>query len=384
MRFLLFTLIILHVLLLIKLNFFTSLISGETVLLDFDTYYKLTTASLSGTNPYSVYDIMQTPAPPLIFLYFSPFTLVPLSIARTLTTVINLFSGYLASYLLARNFYPKKKMVAFLAIATILFSSFPARLSLQQGQPILFLTLFLVLAATQKNRLIKGLALAGGIVMRVFFALVALSYLKNDRKTFTLIAGGVVGAFVITLLFMHPAWYSDYLFGKFTEVTFSSEGITGLDYYSQSLRSTLNRLLLGQLYLPFFFLAAAVAARVVFLTGSLELAILLSIILSPVSWQHYFVMLSPVFVKLFATMPKSFVNGLLFTSALAFSWIELPWLHNAQPHLFNALLASHYFLSGLLLLLLLALNRKALTKLKKDRGKKTTNAIGTSKNKSLG
>jgi hypothetical protein len=102
----------------------------------------------------------------------------------------------------------------------------------------------------------------------------------------------------------------------------------------------------------FFPILIAVSLLLV-IVGSFELSVIATILLSPVSWQHYFTILFPIFVFVFFTMKKNIKNLLVFTFAFILWFIEFPWIHYTTPNLLTGLLASHYFISGLLLSFLL-------------------------------
>ena len=142
--------ILLNILILIKLNFFVPLLLGQTPMLDFDNYYRLTKDLLQGMNPYSV-NYMITWGPPLIFIYYLPFQLFNLENARTLTTLFSLISGILTCSLLAKNLFSKDRLMSFLILTVILLSSFPARFSLEMGQPNLIIMFIVTCITLSKN-----------------------------------------------------------------------------------------------------------------------------------------------------------------------------------------------------------------------------------------
>src|SRR4030042_2805245 len=131
--FLLLFLLILNFLLFLKLEFYISRLTGDTTLLDFDAYFRLIENIKKGINPYTI-TYMQTLGPPAVFLYFLPFSVFPINIARGLFTFINISCGFLSCFLLASHFLPKGKIYVLLLLNLLLFSAFPLRFFIESGQ----------------------------------------------------------------------------------------------------------------------------------------------------------------------------------------------------------------------------------------------------------
>jgi hypothetical protein len=172
----------------------------------------------------------------------------------------------------------------------------------------------------------------------------------------------VIILFILLLLpIIKPSFYSYYLFQKTKTILPVFGKNLSLDYYNQSVPSTLSRLGIirnqGGLYLLIFLTLVYLTFR----SSNLLLGLLSSIILSPVAWQHYFAVLFPIFVAVFVNLKKKPVNILLFSVAIFFWWIEFPWLHLSSSNFINGILASHYFISALILIFLILSNSKKLT-----------------------
>src|SRR3989344_3201958 len=84
---------------LFKIDFGGLLVSSKS-LLDFDSYYVLSKDILTGANPYTVSDQMQTLGPPLVILPYLPFSNLPINAGRVLFTAANVLAVFVTCYLL--------------------------------------------------------------------------------------------------------------------------------------------------------------------------------------------------------------------------------------------------------------------------------------------
>ena len=335
----------------LKLNFFIPQLTGNSILVDFDAYYKLLGDIKEEVNPYTV-GYMQTLGPPLVFTYFLPFSFFGLQTARSLFTFINISSGFAVCFLLAKKYSPRKTGLLFLALNSALFSSFPARFSIELGQSNLIATLLATIALTQMGAHKKGVSLAALTIVKTFFAFSLLAFLKKNRKTLLVALFYLTLFFFVGSIFFKLSWYSFYVREKLPNLFLPNTKaitLTSSDYYNQTLITALSRIGLIQFAQPAYFISAVGGAVLVIFTGSLSFSLILSIILSVISWQHYFVVLFPIFVKTFSEMKKSKTNTIIFALAALFWWIEFPWLHNAKLTLLTGLLSSHYLISAFLL-----------------------------------
>jgi Glycosyltransferase family 87 len=343
-------LFLLNALILFKVLSVTSFFSPSRYQPDFDAYYHLVSDIRRGLNPYSV-AYMQTLGPPLVFLYFFPFSLFSLHTAQSLNLLINLLSGYFACAVLALHLPFKNKFYVFLVLAPVLYSVFTSRYSLQIGQPHLLITLLISLVITTPRW--RHLFLSALFSLKTFFILPLVSNFLSRKSYFpmflTLLFILLVGSLVV-----RPSSYLSYINRlpdlKFTRIT---EPLTDTEYYSQSLRSTFKRLGVSSAY-AYLYPALIMLAFVLSLkTRSLELAILFSLMLSPILWQHYFIALFPIYV-FYLSRPKNPISNILYLISLIlwFPDLRLQW---APVTITNRLLASHYFF-GLVLLTLAVFN----------------------------
>lgn len=347
-------LVIVNILVFFKVLSVTSFFSSSRYQPDFDNYYRTVTDIRHGINPYSV-SYMQNLGPPLVFLYFFPFSLFSLHTAQTLNLLINFVSGYLACFILAIKLFPKHKQILTLTLTLTLYLSFLSRYSLQIGQPMLLITLLVALIIT--NRKFRRIFLTALFTIKAFFILPLIITSPSLRlregwgellKNFS----GIILILLFSILIVRPSWYLTYLNRipslKFTQIT---EPLTDNEYYNQSLRSTMKRLNLSPLF-PYVYLALILFSVILILTThNPELAILLSFVISPVLWQHYFIALFPIFVKTLSNWKKLSFLTLTFTLTGLILWFPDLRLHEAPVTILNRLLASHFFFSLVLLTL---------------------------------
>lgn len=350
-------LVFLNLFILLKPNLYLSRLSGSTPLLDFDAYATLVESVKEGLNPYTSKG-MTTLGPPPVLLYFYPFSFVKTEVGRSLATLLNIVSGFWLCFLLAKNYYPKRKVFSFLILLALLFSSFPVRFSIGMGQPGLFMALLITYIVINKKNNINSLFLAILSVIKSFFVVSLLAFLKNNRKVVLITLVFLFAILLISFSFLKPEWYLYYITNNLTRLFSTHTTFSWPNYYNQSLGNTMYRLSLGNLYRFLFLPLSLLSGVVVFLTSNFALSIVVAILLSPVSWQHYYVILFPIFVMLFATLKKSPKSFLLILISFFLWWIEFPWIHRANFNLLNSLLASHYFFSGLILLFLLVGKKK--------------------------
>lgn len=314
---------------------------------DFDAYYQLVSDIRLGTNPYTVTH-MQTLGPPLVFLYFYPFSLFPLHQAQFLNMFINLVAGYLCCAALAVSYFKNNKLTLFLVLSIIYYTSFLSRYSLQIGQPNLLISLLIALVISTSRS--GSYFLSALLALKTFFVLPILALVRTPSK-FIRTCFFFLATLLLSMAVIRPQWYADYSFRRAPELNFfhSENYSDSLHYENQSFPAVLSRLGLAQ-NLPIIyplFLAAAII--IVTLTGSLELGIIFSFLISPVLWQHYLIALFPVFIKTFARTKSSL--ELLFLALSLFLWFPDLRLWTEPVNLGYGILASHFYLSLILLAL---------------------------------
>ena len=332
---------------LFKIDFGGLLVSSKS-LLDFDSYYVLSKDILTGANPYTVSDQMQTLGPPLVILPYLPFSNLPINAGRVLFTAANVLAVFVTCYLLSNNCFAKRKLEAFVILTAILLTSFSARFTLELGQTGIFVALIITLVLFEKRVKVKSILLALLISFKTFFLLSLLAVIRNKEVFFwSIFFLIIVGS--LSLFFIDLNWYKYYLTEKFGALVFNNQSISGLDYYNQSFRSTLARIGIGKYYWEILISFALYFAYYSFKSGNILASLVFPIIVSPVSWQHYYVILFPVFVITYKNMEKGPVNLSILGLSLFLWWLEIPVLHNKAEGLMYGILASHYFISGILL-----------------------------------
>lgn len=339
---------ILHIALLVKLKFFMPQLFGATAMIDFDSYFNIVKSMAGGGDPYAVSG-MVTLGPPLVLLFFVPFGLLDISSARQAITILNIICGYLSCYFLAKKFFPKTKVSSFFLLASLLFSAFPTRFSISSGQPIMVITFLVTTAFCSPSALVRGLVVALSSSIKTYFLFWMLSFLKKQRKVFLIAVIFFILILGLSFIFIKPIWYENYFTERFTKTVTFNEPAATLDYYNQSIRSTLIRLNLGGYYFIIYMAAFSVCGGILITTGRDELGVIFSVLLSPFSWQHYFAVFFPVFIFVFAGGFKNRFWAFVFCLSLFFWWVEFPWLHKAEASFLAGILASHYFLSGVIL-----------------------------------
>ena len=332
-------------------------IRGISTLLDFNAYFKLIGDLKEKINPYTV-TYMQTLGPPTVFFYFLPFSIFPIKAAQGIFTLINISCGISACYLLASRFYPKFKIAAFLLLNLIFFSSFPVRFSIEIGQPNLVICYLISLLICIPKIKFPSIILALLISIKTNYFLVLISFLKKNLKLVIKTLLVIISFAVLLFPIIKPSFYSYYLFQKTKNVLPAFGKNVSIDYYNQSIPSSLTRLGVIQNQKELYLLITIVLIYLTFRSSNLLVGILSSILLSPVAWQHYFAVLLPVFVVVFVNLKKKPINLLFFFIAIIFWWIEFPWLHLSPLNFINGVLASHYFISTLILIFLILLGSK--------------------------
>lgn len=347
-----------NLVILVKLDLFIPQLQGGTVLFDFDAYYRLSNAIRGGVNPYKT-DLMQTLGPPAVIAYYYPFSFLSIIKARALFSLINLAAGYLACYLLAKKF-TKNVSVNFLLFSAVLFSSFPSRLSFELGQPnhiVVFLISSTILVGSPY---LKATQVAIASIIKSFLGLTIFSFAKKQGKVFVLILSILVILILLSFLFIKLDWYLFYFREKIESLLFSNLEIIGLDYYNQSIRSTLHRVFLGNFYLAVYLPILVLSFITIIVTGNFMLSVVLSVLVSPVAWQHYFVLFFPVIIYSFFKFARDKRSTFLLLLSSFFWWIEFPVLHQSEHTLVSGIISSHFFISGVLLLIVIYLNKSSI------------------------
>src|SRR4030042_4274717 len=377
--YLLLFLLIFNFLLFLKLKFYFSRLTGNITLLDFDAYFRLIEEIKKGINPYTIAH-MQTLGPPAVFLYFLPFSVFPINIARGLFTFINISCGFLSCFLLASHFLPKGKFSIFLILNLILFSAFPVRFSIESGQPILVICFLVTLLVCKPKTKYSNILLSLVIIIKTNYLIALTALIRKNLKL-------VIKTILTTLLILifsfpvvKPSFYSFFISHKTQNILPAPGRNISLDYYNQSIPSTLTRLGVIKYQKEIYIFIILALVYLMIKTSNLSLGILFSIILSPMSWQHYYAAIFPIFVLTFFKLKKtsSFLKIMFLLSGFLW-WIDFPLLHQAEKNFVNGLLASHYFISAILLIVIVTYVKKgsnvtkssAVQKIMEKEGKKS-------------
>jgi len=345
---LLWLLLLLHFLVLAKVEIWRYL-GGSVQLWDFDVYYNTARDVLSGANPYRL-SYMQTLGPPLVILPFVPFLLLPLQFARSLVILISLFSVYATGWVLAGTIAPKRRMLGTLFVSFLLLLSFPVRFNFDVGQLNLVVMLLAAVVLTTTNQRVQGVAAGIMAVIKTNYVLLLLGLLKHSRSAVIMAVITLCFSAFLSLILFRPTAYQTFLSERAQGTILSSSPTVDVDYYNQSLRATMARFHIEQWY-PTVFIVFAVAGLVYVLkTGDVYSGLLLSLLLSPVVWQHYIPVMYPAIILRGHQMIKARRVPWSFGFSTLLLVAHLPWLHGMRAVFPYNILASHYFI-GLVILL---------------------------------
>lgn len=311
--------------------------------LDFDNYLHLWRDVFAGLNPYRV-SHMITLGPPLVLLPYLPFLFLPLTWSQFIFFVLNVYCGFALCQKITQG-YGKGDPNVWLFLSLLLFASFPVRFSLLMGQPSLIIAYLVVQLLTHSQRQISLISL---VVFKTFFGGMLLVFIRRKGLLLRSLFGLTALVFAFSPL-LKLEWYSYYLRDTFSVTVTQAPGEMGSDYYNQSLKSTLHRLGGDNFYLPLTLLGLIVLGWGIVRSGSIKLAALTSILLSPVIWQHYMVFIYPLIALMFFET-KSWSKRVLLLMIFLMTSVSLPALHSAELSFVTALLASHMFF-GLVILL---------------------------------
>jgi hypothetical protein len=312
-------------------------------MLDFDAYYRLISDIKKGINPYSV-DYMRTLGPPLVFVYYFPFSFLNLEISRSVFNIINISSLFISIHMLISKYVKKHYLTGFLAVTTIILSSFPIRFAIYQGQPIMVIALIITLLLLSNDEKEKGLLLSLITLIKTNYVLSSISFIKKMKRAFLVNVLLLSLFIVVSFAFIDIRYYLQYSQKIILDLTTSFSNVS---YYDQSLKATMVRFGTYNKYL--YFLIIGYIVYYLFKSAKFINGIIVSVILSPVAWQHYFAAFFPIFIYLFVKLKKRYI--LLFSVAFILWWIEIPYFHQPSNSLIFNLFESHYFFSGILLLI---------------------------------
>lgn len=330
------------------------LIFGNTPLFDFDIYYQTAKDVIAGKHPFSL-PYMQTGGPPSVIIPYIPFTIFTLKWARILIELLSLLSMIIAARMIVKTFLKSHTLASTVILSTFWLIAFPTRFNLEQGQPNLIIMALIALLITTKKDSITTFSSSVLALIKTNYLVIFMS-LKGTKVLLTSIMYFMI-LIIIGFWVIKPNYYMDFVNQRLYSAVNSSAHITDVDYYNQSLKSTLARFQLSEMYTAVFWFFVLLSVIYLLITKDRLSGIVLSLLLSPILWQHYVVAVYPVIAYFLLSKQRKPSVTILVSAAMILLSIEFPWLHH-QPLIFrNSLLASHYFI-GLLFLLIVCINNK--------------------------
>lgn len=325
------------------------LLTGQTPLMDFDIYYQTAKDVLAGQHPLSL-PYLQTGGPPAVILPFIPFMMLPLPVARAVIGWSSLAAIIGAALITAKRLFPRYAIEATVLLATLWLVAFPSRFTLQQGQPNLLIMFLMALILNGSKNSCCWASIAT-LVKTNYLVMIASLPIKMLLKALGILSLLVLMGFGV----IKPGYYVDFIRVR-GEATFNQGGrIADVDYYNQSLKSTMARFSGSDYYALVFWLGALISGVYLFRSKNIRAGILLSLLLSPMLWQHYVVVAYPVAVELFKKRPWMGMVG------MGLMGVEFPQLHGQPLTPLNSMLASHYFIGLMILLAAAVISRREKT-----------------------
>jgi len=329
-------------------------------LLDFTLYYYPTGYYLSqGLNPYHLPSGLLYSPPAL--LIFQPLYYLPSQPTQLIWTLLSFLSLLLSLWLIIKLTKLKPQRKWFLLLSPFFFLSFPSKFTLGMGQINHFILLLFTSSFylyQKKKKKLSALLLTLSFLIKLFPIWILLFFIqKKDWGYIKKLILYTFSAFLLSSLFLPLQMFKDY----FTLVlpSFLTHAANS-SYYNQALTGLISRLvshpplqssLATSLSLILIFLAWKKLQPKLSKHLKFSLLITLSLLISPVSWQHHLVFLFFPLVFLFAHFySQKNLRGLSLT-IIAYLLIFIN-IKNPQPFtttLWGNLLLSHATLGSLLL-----------------------------------
>jgi hypothetical protein len=345
---LLFLIILLaHLAIFWKLDLATYL-QGKVQLWDFDVYHQTAVDVRHGAHPYKL-EYMQTAGPPLVIAPFIPFSYLPLAVARAVMTLVSLASIFGTSWLLSKKVFPRSPLLFSVTLNLLFLVLFQPRFNLLLGQPNLFIMFLITCILTKKDSASNGLLLSIITIVKTHYIFSWLPFIKKSPKQilFALIALSIFA--LVTLPILKPIFYSDYITSRLEKHVAEPLIISDVGYYNQSLRATASRLSIGNTFAVITVSFIVIGSIYILKSGDVASGFLLSVLISPIVWQHYMVVTYPIIFITFLEFSKVKKMPWYFLLSAVLLLTHLPWLHEKPLSLTLGLLASHYFIGTLLL-----------------------------------
>jgi alpha-1,2-mannosyltransferase len=280
-------------------------------MLDMEVYRAGANAVLDGVSPYSVVsgaeELLFT-YPPFSLFFFLPLGPLSLNLVALLWTALSVAALQLAVYLALREVRARRvwTLTVVTTMAALLFN--PVDQTLQWGQvSLVLLALVLVDLWLPDTARFKGVLTGIAAGIKIFPAAFVVYYAFTDRRrAASTLVGTAVGSVLLAWL-VFPAYSREF----WLDDVMNTDRIAPTGWVpNESMRAMLARVLHSEsaALLPWLALsaaavvAAAVATRAAHRIGEDRLglvAVALAILLiSPVSWHHYWVWIIPVAIFL--------------------------------------------------------------------------------------
>ncbi len=333
---------------------------STTLAPDFSVFYEAARGLITQKNIYTLPMYTGFGYPPFTLLPFIPLLIFPYKVAQVIWVVLS-FTLFLYAISLSGQVIGKKAtLLAYCLIFSFAFLAFPTKFTLGMGQVnIVALTFFLgsILANQKKLTVKSGILLGLTLIIKPHLFLFMPIYLLAKKWKQVGIASLIVLLGVcITGVFFGWGLYEFY----FRVTVPPLMAFAGRElYYNQSLGSFFSRLLpisTAALFTSAISLILVITAYWVMWKRKMSLATSvlfftpIFLLVEPLSWQHHYVFLLPVFVYLFDRHKKDSVRlGILVISFLLIAAnIKYPEIVTGFP--LSELLRSHVFIGNVLLL----------------------------------
>lgn len=328
---------------------------------DFVVYFEAGDVYLDGGNPYGMLVMTRDVFlyPPFALLFVSPFAFFELRHAQQIFGLLSVLSYFLSILILFR--LTGLKVVSWMGgfIIFLLLNFFPEKFTVGMGQINNFLLLFLTLSFyffAKKREGVSGIILSLPFLLKIFplFCLpVVFIYCKWKMLWYFSISSILIC--VACMLFVDDRWILYYVHDVTEKLFVSVPG----DYYNQSLSGMFARsfylglipILLIKVFLlgfVYYFMAKD------FFTNkdknfllSFSMGVTLSLILSPVTWQHHLVfVIIPFFILLSIVLRTKSIPLYLLTGV---AYFLVSWNFRSVDYVHSLLLSHGAY--GLLVLL---------------------------------
>lgn len=335
-------------------DFFQEWASARNLIEGLPTYtpHVVTTERYLGLPMSEVKTVLVNAHPPTSVLLALPVAWLPLDDAMLVWNLTSLGLLGLSLWIVWRQFHLRLSPVSIAATVALLFSCGPLYQQLHQGQ-LNLIVLFLITAAWAAERSgharTAGALLGAAASVKVFPAFL-IGYFAIRRR-WSVVAAGIASMAALTLItaaLLGPQAYTDYVHNVLPEV-----GVFRAKWNNASLPGFWNKLFNPAVRNVRFFgqpspmaLSPAAARAGTWLSSAAvlallwrstrrsrtreqddlgyALAVLAMLLLSPIVWNHYFLMLLVPLAVLWKELPPTRTARLVFATAVAALWAGHP------------------------------------------------------------